>query len=99
VPAALNARQFFAPLDLVIEVTDPQGHAAGRYHLGATVTTTEKDPALTLSVNELSAIYLGGVSATTLHAAGRITEHEAGAVSQLDSAFRSPVTPWLSVWF
>jgi predicted acetyltransferase len=99
VPAALNARELYAPLDLVIEVTDLQGHAAGRYHLGEVTTRVETAPALTLSVNELSAIYLGGVSATTLHRAGRITEHDAGAVSQLDAALRSPVTPWLSVWF
>jgi len=99
VPAALSAREFYAPLDLVIEVTDGLGHAAGRYHLASAVERVETEPALTLSVNELSAIYLGGVSATTLHHAGRITEHEAGAVAALDAAFASPVTPWLSVWF
>jgi predicted acetyltransferase len=103
VPAALNAREFYAPLDLVIEVTDNLGHASGRYHLGSVVepveTTPETTSALTLSVNELSAIYLGGVSATTLFKAGRIAEHQAGSVAQLDAAFTSPVTPWLSVWF
>ena len=99
VPAALTAREFFAPLDLVIEVTDALGHAAGRYHLGSVVEPVETAPAVTLSINDLSAIYLGGVSATTLHQAGRIAEHERGAVAQLDAAFTSPVTPWLSVWF
>jgi len=99
VPAALNAREFFAPLDLVIEVTDALGHAAGRFQLGVQTVRTDAEPALTLSINDLSAIYLGGVSATTLHQAGRIAEHERGAVAQLDAAFTSPVTPWLSVWF
>ena len=99
VPAALNAREFFAPLDLVIEVTDALGHADGRYHLGSTTTQVETAPALTLSVNDLSAIYLGGVNALTLQQAGRVVEHEAGAVAQLEAAFHSPVTPWLSVWF
>ena len=102
VPAALNAREFFAPLDFVIEVSDTLGHAAGRYHLGSVVEHVEHvetAPALTLSINDLSAIYLGGVSATTLQQAGRIAEHEAGSVAQLDAAFTSPTTPWLSVWF
>ena len=99
VPTALNAREFYAPLDLVIEVTDLQGHAAGRYHVGATTTRVETTPDVTMTVNELSAIYLGGVSATTLHRAGRITEHTPGTVAQLDAAFTSPTTPWLSVWF
>ena len=126
VPAALRAREFYAPLDLVIEVTDPQGHAAGRFRVSTPTSrvstgstpdpvvepaettpppTTDVEPAettppaLTLSINELSAIYLGGVSASTLHAAGRIVEHEPGAVAQLDAAFHAPVTPWLSVWF
>ena len=99
VPAALNAREFYAPLDLVIEVTDLQGHATGTYHLGSRVEPVETPPDIVMTVNELSAIYLGGVSATTLHRAGRMTEHTPGAVSQLDAAFTSPTTPWLSVWF
>jgi len=99
VSAALSAREFYAPLDLIIEVTDALGHAAGRYHLGATTTRVDTPAALSLSINDLSAIYLGGVSATTLARAGRIHEHTPGAVAQLDAAFRSPVTPWLSVWF
>jgi predicted acetyltransferase len=99
VSAALNARQFFAPLDLVIEVTDALGHAEGRYRLAERVEPVETPPALTLSINDLSAIYLGGVSPTTLQQTNRIIEHEAGAVAQLEAAFTSPTTPWLSVWF
>lgn len=107
VKACLEARTYFAPASLVLEVTDALGHAAGRYlletgagverHLRVEPAETPSD--LTVSINELSAIYLGGISATTLHAAGRIAEHTPGAVAQLDAAFRSPVTPWLSVWF
>lgn len=99
VPASLNAREFYAPLDLVIEVTDPQGHAAGRYHLAETTTKVETTPDLTLSINDLSALYLGGVSAIALQTAGRIHEHTPGSVAQLEAAFHSPVTPWLSTWF
>ena len=99
VPVALNARPWAAPIDLVIEVTDAEGHAAGRYRIAAEVERVDSAPDLTLDVTDLSAIYLGGVSASTLHGASRVTEHTAGAVAQLDAAFHSPVTPWLSVWF
>jgi predicted acetyltransferase len=54
---------------------------------------------VSLSVNELSSLYLGGVSAVTLAHAGRITAHTPGAVVMLDASFRSPVAPWLSIWF
>jgi len=106
VPAALSARRYAAPLGLTITVTDDLGFAAGTYSLGSVVeplsvvepveTTT---PDLTLTVNALSAIYLGGIKATTLTAAGHITEHTPGAAASIDLAFSSPVTPWLSIWF
>ena len=115
VPAALNAREYYAPLDLVIEVTDPQGHAAGRYSVrvepvetavrvelvetALRVELVETQPDLTMSINDLSALYLGGVSAIALQTAGRIREHTPGATAQLEAAFHSPVTPWLSTWF
>ena len=100
VPAVLAAREFYAPIDLVLEITDSLGHAAGRYRVTAERVERVETPAdLTMAINELSALYLGGVSAPTLHTAGRVTEHTAGAVAQLDAAFRSPQTPWLSVWF
>ena len=100
VPAALSARTYAAPLNLVVEVTDELGFTAGRYQLHTHGTTrVSDDPALTLSVATLSALYLGGFSALTLQRAGLITEHVPGAVSSLDRAFRSAVTPHLPVWF
>ncbi|WP_165069454.1 GNAT family N-acetyltransferase [Marisediminicola senii] len=54
---------------------------------------------VSLSVNDLSALYLGGVSAVTLARAGRIVEHVAGSVAAIDASFRSPVAPWLGIWF
>jgi predicted acetyltransferase len=102
VPTVLRAREYYAPASLVIEVIDELGHAGGTFRFdtaGPVVEPVETAPALTMSINELSALYLGGVSAVTLHKAGRIAEHETGAVANLDAAFHSPVTPWLSVWF
>lgn len=57
------------------------------------------DAAVALGVRELSSIYLGGVSATVLARAGRISELTEGAAERLEAMFRSPVTPWLSIWF
>ena len=103
VPAALSARDYAAPLETVIEVTDELGFASGTYALyidgKATVERTDAPAALVMSVNELSALYLGGVAAATLVGAGRISEREPGAASALDTAFRSARAPWLSFWF
>jgi predicted acetyltransferase len=67
---------------------------------GALSDTVVDDAAeVSLTVNELSSLYLGGVSAVTLARAGRITAHTPGAVVMLDAAFRSPTAPWLSIWF
>jgi hypothetical protein len=62
-------------------------------------TSDDSAPALTLGVPELSAIYLGGVRATTLAAAGRIVESGPGAAALADGMLRSAVTPYLSIWY
>ncbi|MFD0517750.1 GNAT family N-acetyltransferase [Paractinoplanes durhamensis] len=77
-PAALEARRYLTPFDVVLEVTDPLITANnGRWRLTAAadkatcVRTT--DPAdLTLSVNEVGAVYLGGTTLGALAAAGRV---------------------------
>jgi predicted acetyltransferase len=104
VAASLEGRSYAAPARLVLEVSDSLGFATGRYLVdisdgAATVTGTDAAADLAMSVNELSALYLGGVAASTLVAAGLITELRPNAATELDTAFRSPVTPWLSVWF
>jgi predicted acetyltransferase len=105
VKAALEGRTFSAPGRLVLEVADELGFAAGRYLLevaadgNATVTPSTDAADLELRVNELSAIYLGGVSAATLARAGLVVEQTAGAAVSADAMFRSAVTPLLSIWF
>jgi predicted acetyltransferase len=107
VKAALEARRYSAPGRLALEVADPLGFAAGRFLLdiaadgSAEVTTasTADAPAIALSVNELGAIYLGGVSVATLVRAGRVGELTPGAADAADASFRSAVTPWLGIWF
>jgi predicted acetyltransferase len=110
VKAALEARVFSAHGTIVLEITDPLAYAAGSYLVEIADDGTaavqelrgevpESAAHIALGVNDLGALYLGGVSAVTLTAAGRITEVRAGSASAVDASFRSPVTPWLSLWF
>ncbi|MFB8419622.1 GNAT family N-acetyltransferase [Streptomyces albidoflavus] len=101
VGAALQQRSYRAPLDVVLEVSDafcPWNE--GRWRLsadaeGAACERTEAEPDLALSVRELGAAYLGGVSLSGLAAAGRVRELRPGALAQTSTAFGSDVAPWL----
>jgi len=104
VPAVLSARSYSAPLSTTFEISDDLGFTTGRYLVNissgqATVTRTEDAAALALSINDLSSLFLGGVSAVTLARAGRVAELEPGAAAGVDSSFRSPRVPHLPIWF
>ncbi|MEV2243930.1 GNAT family N-acetyltransferase [Streptomyces sp. NPDC049970] len=99
--AALEARTYRTPVDVVMEVEDafcPWN--AGRWRLtadskgAATCRRTHDDPELALSVKELGAAYLGGVSLSTLAAAGLVRELRPGALAGASSAFSSDIQPW-----
>ncbi|PZF83692.1 GNAT family N-acetyltransferase [Jiangella anatolica] len=101
VAGALTARQYAAPADVVLEVTDASFTGnAGRWRLTvdgakADVTRTDDDADLALDIKALGSLYLGGVSAGTLAAGGLITERRPGAVAQVSAAFgwhRVPVS-------
>ncbi|MGW0362607.1 GNAT family N-acetyltransferase [Streptomyces sp. NPDC002990] len=101
-PAALEARTYGAPADLVLEVEDafcPWNE--GRWQLvadakGAAACTRTAEPAdLELSVRELGSAYLGGVTLTSLAAAGRVRERRPGALAEASRAFAGDVAPWL----
>ncbi|NEA96289.1 GNAT family N-acetyltransferase [Actinospica acidiphila] len=101
VGAALAARTYRAPVDVVLEVEDafcPWN--AGRWRLsgdakGAVCEPTRDAADLALSVRELGAAYLGGVSLTALAAAGRVRELREGALAEASVAFGSDPAPWL----
>ena len=83
VPAALAARPWGRDGEVVLEVADPLGHAAGRFRVVtrdgvAEVTTTDAEAEVRLDADTLGALYLGGVSAETLRRAGRLSGTEAG---------------------
>ncbi|MGV9346626.1 GNAT family N-acetyltransferase [Streptomyces spiralis] len=101
VGAALAARTYQVPVDVVFEVEDafcPWN--AGRWRLsgdakGASCERTSDAADLELSVRELGAAYLGGVSLTALAAAGRVRELRAGALAEAAVGFGVAVAPWL----
>ncbi|MEW2297389.1 GNAT family N-acetyltransferase [Streptomyces sp. NPDC006743] len=99
--AALAARTYQAPVDVVLEVEDAFcGWNTGRWRLsgdakGAVCEPTSEAADLALSVRELGAAYLGGVPLTALAAAGRVRELRGGALAEASVAFGSAVAPWL----
>ncbi|MFG2637563.1 GNAT family N-acetyltransferase [Streptomyces sp. NPDC048362] len=105
VGAALSARTYQAPVDVVFEVEDafcPWN--TGRWRLtgdskGASCERTSDPADLALSVRELGAAYLGGVTLLSLAAAGRVRELRPGSLTEASVAFGSPVTPWVSHGF
>ena len=56
-------------------------------------------PDLVMAVDALGSLYAGGVTATTLAAAGRLEECTPGALTRADAMFRTPRAPWCSTWF
>lgn len=108
VPAALSARTYGAAGRLRLHVSDPLGLADADVVLdvdeggAATVTDAAAHPGLSdavtveLSVVELSALYLGGVSASTLARAGRLVSSDAAAC---DRILGSAPAPRLGIWY
>ncbi|MFD7246680.1 GNAT family N-acetyltransferase [Streptomyces massasporeus] len=101
VGAALEARTYQTPVDVVFEVEDafcPWN--AGRWRLsgdtkGASCERTADAADVALSVRELGAAYLGGVSLAALGAAGRVRELRPGALAEASLGFGAGVPPWL----
>lgn len=93
---ALGSRGWSAAGDLTIEVTDPDGWAAGRWRLDvdpagrATVTATTRSPDLTLPSPTLAALLPGERRARTLWTAGLLDEHTPAAVARLDAMAAAP---------
>ncbi len=103
-PRALSSRLYATSGELVIELRDdfcPWN--AGRYLLqggptGAQCYATTREPDLTMTVNELGALYLGGMRAYQLARAGRI-EGSAEAVARADAMFAWNPQPWApEIW-
>ncbi len=108
-PAALAARRYRCPIDLVIEVTDELLPAnAGRWRLqcpgpadaaAATCERTRAAADIALPIAALGAGYLGGARLGALATAGLITEHRQGTLAMLSAAMYSDPAPWCPSMF
>ena len=72
---------------------------AGRWSMDvvegrARVTHADASADIALDASDLGALFLGGVGATTLSLAGRITELNAGSLALADRLFQTSVQPW-----
>ncbi|WP_406200217.1 GNAT family N-acetyltransferase [Kitasatospora sp. NBC_01560] len=100
VAAAFDARTYGAPGRTVLEVTDRDGHAAGRWAVEAAAdgtgrcTRTDDAADLALNASALGSLYLGGETVPRLVAAGLVTELRPGAAAAADLLLRTPLTSW-----
>ena len=101
--AALAARRYSVPGELVIEIDDPMGYAVGRFALsggpdGATATPTKSDADIRLSAESIGSAYLGAPRIAELAWAGRV-EGDDDAVALLDLMMRWSEEPHCVVHF
>ena len=98
VPAALQARSYSAPLDVVIEVHDPLGDCDGRYRLVASTDGTEcertdAEPDISIDAEDLGGIYMGRSGLRNLSRTGRVVGDNA-VLAAVDIAFAWDPEPW-----
>ncbi len=103
VPRSLAARPWAADGEVVLDVTDAQGHAAGRWLVRtsdgvAEVEATDRDGELSFDAETLGSLYLSGVGIETLHHAGRITGPE-DAVRRFAAMADLPDDPYNVIGF
>jgi predicted acetyltransferase len=97
--AALAARRYEVPGQLVLRVLDKDGYADGTFALeggpdGATCAPTAESPDVTLPANLLGSVYLGGYSAARYAALGLLDEERPGAVARFAAMFHTAIAPW-----
>ncbi len=104
-PAALSARTYEAPVDLVLDVVDGFLDRGGRFRLVAgpdvetAVEPTTADADVRLGIDALGAAYLGGAALWQHALAGGIEERTPGALARLDAAVHCVRAPWASTGF
>jgi predicted acetyltransferase len=95
VPTALEARPWSADGEVVIEVDDPLGHAAGRWLVrtesgGAKVSATDEPAAVRMAADTLGTLYLGGAPVAALHGGGRLAGDDAAIATLASMADGGP---------
>ena len=108
VPRALAARTYGSPGRLVLEVTGTfPAASADRFVLDvdpvgggrAECAPTTAPPDLSIGLDSLGAVYLGGVSLTALAIGGRVRELTTGAVERADAMFKTSRAPYCVTMF
>jgi predicted acetyltransferase len=107
VPAALTGRRYPVDGELRIEVSDgfrPGPATDGRFGLAVRdgegrCEPTAAEPDLVLDIAALGSLYLGGVRATDLAAAGLVTERTTGALARADALLGWPSAPFCPTHF
>jgi predicted acetyltransferase len=100
VERALSARELGADDRVVIEVIDDvRPSTGGTFSVEpGSCRRTDAEPELSMHIRDLGAVYLGGVSPTTLARANRISG-ERDALRRADRLFASSQTPWCATHF
>ncbi len=103
VRAALEARPWFVPGTLVIDIDDPLELTGGRFRITSDGENASVDAAsastpadLGMGIAELGSLYFGGADPVILARAGRIDEYAPGAAVQASAMFslgRLPYSP------
>ncbi|MFH8393433.1 GNAT family N-acetyltransferase [Streptomyces sp. NPDC018036] len=97
---ALEARTYEVEGTLFLDVADESGPDGGRYRLTAAAdgtaacVATAEEADLSLSVADLSTLWLGDESAVRLAALGRVRERREGAARLADALLRTSRRPW-----
>jgi predicted acetyltransferase len=107
VAAALSARSYGAEGTLTFQITPdamcPRNAGVWRLEAsggaGACSRADQAEPDVTMDINTLGSLYLGGASPATLAAAGRITPHQAAAVALMARLFLHDPAPFNSIGF
>lgn len=105
VATALSARTYAVADELVLEIVDPfRPENDGCWLVDGSPTDarcarTDRAPDLTMSIDDLGAIYLGGVAPSTLARAGRVHERTPGSLARADTSFTIHPAPWCSTHF
>ena len=104
VPAALTARRYAVPGDIVLEVTDDDGSSPRRYRLAAEgddvqCSSTQAPADLRLSQRALASAYLGGFRLGALTLGRRSPANSPRVRCSADAMFATALAPWNATWF
>lgn len=99
VASAFTARSYATAGATTFEVVDAARDQSGTYQLdadvdGAEVRRVQDDAELTLPVDAVASVWLGGVKAVHLLDGGRLQEHVPGAAARFDRLLATDRAPW-----